>query len=175
MDPDLEIEVNVHISSKVLPLRVRQVDSVATILSKLGAPRDCTLVHDSLILCPGFSFAFLGITDGAHVYSMPKEGPRPPAAAPQPDPGAPARICKREQLTKLFSELQGPDYDRELCDAAWGSRSPWILSEAAKIKDRFFDRVEGSVRCHRKLLRELFGRRPTAPSGDAKVDDKRKK
>jgi hypothetical protein len=156
MDSDPELEVHVHVASEILTVRVRRMDSVLSILPQLNGYADCTLVHNGTILCAGFSFGFLGIENGAHLYTMPKPKQNPRPMCPSQIHSACKKMCDREHFTKLFAELQGPDYDPEFARRLYDAPSSWFVREMAKFKDRFFDRLEGTVKCHRRFVSQWF-------------------
>jgi hypothetical protein len=180
MDRDPDMEVHVHVASKVLSLRVRRTDSVLSILSQLNGFADCQLVHNDTIICAGFSFGFLGIGNGAHLYTIPNAKPDQKIEPMRPSQihSACKKLCDREHFTKLFAELQGPDFDPEFAQRLYECPSSGFVREMAKLRDRFFDRLEGTVKYHRKFVSQWFRcSDPDSSEEDekAKKDNKRKK
>jgi hypothetical protein len=57
----------------------------------------------------------------------------------------------------MFALQHGSDFDEEVFDARYGNAGdPQFRREAARLKDRFFERIEGTIRSHRKMLTHFF-------------------
>lgn len=62
-----------------------------------------------------------------------------------------------EEYRKIFCKVHGPHVDEETVTQSYNSLfNPTLAREAAKIKDRFFERVEGTIKCHRKLIKHFL-------------------
>jgi hypothetical protein len=88
------------------------------------------------------------------------------------------KICNCEHFARLSAALQGPDYDPEFARRLYECSSLWSVREMAKFKDRFFDRLDGTVKCHRKFVTQWFRGTDPESSEDSekeKKDNKRKK
>jgi hypothetical protein len=185
MNHDAELDVFLHSAAEILSVRVRATESVRSLLSHLP-PGDYVLTFNGCILSTSFSFAFYGIQSGSHIYSMPFEPPcrHPPVPLRRPPPCE--RLCDRESFARVLCELHGADYDEDLCDRLWSHWDKPLAKEVARLRDRFFERVEGTVKCHRKMIRQFFGfpqndedekkkQRDKDKDKDKKEDKKKKK
>jgi hypothetical protein len=98
----------------------------------------------------GFSLAFLGIEDGADIYTLPED------LHPMPEQTHSEKVCDRECFFKVLGELHGPNCEDEFCGRCFSDCDRTLCHQVARIKDRFFEKVEGTVRSHRKMLRNFF-------------------
>jgi hypothetical protein len=156
MNQDAELEVFLHSAAEVLSVRVRATECVRSLFSRLP-PGEHVLTFNGCVLSTAFSFAFYGIQSGSHIYSMPFEPPcrHPPAPDHRPQPCE--HLCDRESVARLLHELHGAGYDEDLCDRLWSHWDRPLAKEVARLRDRFFERVEGTVKCHRKMIKQFFG------------------
>jgi hypothetical protein len=157
MNQDAEFDVFLHSVAEILSVRVRATEPVRSLFSHLSAG-EYVLTFNGCVLSTSFSFAFYGIQSGSHIYSMPFEArPCRKELAPEHKPPPCERLCDRESVARLLCELHGADHDEDLCDKLWSHWDRPLAREVARLRDRFFERVEGTVKCHRKMIRQFFG------------------
>jgi hypothetical protein len=112
----------------------------------------CKVVHEQRILFSAFSWAFCGIEDGADVYTIPEmsTGICPP---PPPQP----KTVEKAEFARAIAEVHGDGFDEQLCaQICEHCDGAQLARQLSRLKDKFFDRVEGSVKTHRRMLRNFF-------------------
>jgi hypothetical protein len=170
-DPEIHLTVHSGIESRHVSLRAR--DSLRSVMREFPNCSQFKAIHNNSVVGTGFSLAFLGIEDGAHIYTIPQPPPEPPSSKPEQIPIE--KLCDRETFRRAFGELHGPDYDEELCRQCFSDCDTTICREVARLKDRFFDRVEGTIKAHRKMLRNFFGcTKKERESSDSEEKEKEK-
>ena len=129
--------------SDTFPMVVGSLDAVMSIVKKEWESPNLIIVYNNSILSGAFSFAFYNIEDGAtldvreHVV----------------------RKKQRKQKHFLFnwarckSQVDDEnDQDEKSSSAFKNLLEPSLAREVARIRDRFFQRVEGTIKSHRSLL-----------------------
>ena len=131
MSPYIESVMQIELelaNGQSFPVEVSSFDSIA-VLSKYvaKAPSDrFEFRHENNILSPGFSFEFFGIKKNDKI-----------------------RVCVHRK------PVQGSKRRRQRQHSQSQSRLPsrhGILLETARLRDLYFNRVEGSVTSHKKVL-----------------------
>lgn len=157
-----EIQVILHNDNKIIPLKVKIFDTIRTIKNELAMNSPTLFIHNNLVLLSAFSFAFYGITEGSHIYSIPapekekislcsveKKNSSPALAATTDSNGGKIqKFIQRCTSAKLDGDgfpLSGPQ-----------AIDPIFLRESAKLKDRMFQRIEGTIKLHRRFLRRFI-------------------
>ena len=129
--------------SDTFPMVVGSLDAVMSIVKKEWESPNLIIVYNNSILSGAFSFAFYNIEDGStldvreHVV----------------------RKKQRKQKHFLFnwarckSQVDDEnDQDEKSSSAFKNLLEPSLAREVARIRDRFFQRVEGTIKSHRSLL-----------------------
>jgi hypothetical protein len=151
-----DVHLNIHSGVEICPVVLKARDSLRSVMREFKCCSQFKAIHKSCVVSTGFSLAFLGIEDGADVYTIPE-----PAAALPPPPACKRtlaeKISDRDTFDRVFTELHGPDYDEQFSGACFSHLDRSFCREMARLKDRFFERVEGNVKSHRKMLRSFFG------------------
>jgi hypothetical protein len=169
-DPD--IHLNIHTGVEVHPVIIKARDSLRSVLRGFTSCSQLTAIHKNAVVSTGFSLAFLGIDDGADIYTIPESHPHPPSTAEGKRTLA-EKIYDRQTFDRMLSELHGPDHDQEFAGMCFGHMDQTFCHELARLKDRFFERIEGNVKSHRRMLRCFFGGK--RKDADASEDEGKKK
>ena len=140
---ETRISIRVRRGSDTFPMVVGSLDAVMSIVKKEWESPNLIIVYNNSILSGAFSFAFYNIEDGStldvreHVV----------------------RKKQRKQKHFLFnwarckSQVDDEnDQDEKSSSAFKNLLEPSLAREVARIRDRFFQRVEGTIKSHRSLL-----------------------
>ena len=111
---------------KVLPLET--IDSIS---KRIGYGTKLLHFFNGMLLIGAFTFHFYKLTNGDHIYSIPI-GPK-----------LSQEILNKFQSLKDLTEKQHEIHKRKM---------EMFKYETAKIKDQFFEKLEGTVACNRKLI-----------------------
>jgi hypothetical protein len=167
-----EIQVTIHSGTIVRTVVVRARDPVQMALTDFSGCSHLKVIHEQSLLLTGFSWAFYGVESGANIYTVPEIK----GASPLPDP--PKReedhACTIDGFRRLFAEIHGTEYDPELCSRCYALSHAKLGRQISRLKDRLFERVEGTVRTHRKMIRQFFcSKKPESDdSGDESNEKK---
>lgn len=179
---NFEIQIILHKGDDIIPFRVGTLDAIRTIINKISFDTPPLFIYKNSVLLNALSFAFYGITEGSHIYTVPisqnKDGPplTTDSASPRNNsndnslfrnlrtPSFPLPQIKkdfnaeREKFKKIFKKIHNDSAEEEeSLDLVFKTYSdPNFARESAKIKDRFFQRVEGTIKCHRRLLKHFI-------------------
>lgn len=157
---DKVLNLNLHFGTKEIPAKVGMYDSIKALDPILPAP--CKIIYNSVVLSPAFSFSFYEIKNGSHLMLIPYQPEKKKKQIvynQKEDNRLIANLMKvdREKCRMVFRKVHGADYDEEQFEQSYRAfLDPGLSKEAALIKDRFFTRVEGTIKAHRKLLRQFF-------------------
>jgi hypothetical protein len=162
MNEDSELEVTIHAPTEVRKIVVHGRDSLQSALANFPGCSQFKVIHDKYVLMGAFSFSFCGIENGAHLYAIP--------AVIEPRPPPKSETCDRESFCKMFTELHGSECNGELCQKC----DAQFVRQMSRLKDRFFERVEGTVKCHRQLLRHFFCSKKKESESEEEEDPKKK-
>lgn len=153
-----EFCVHVHSGCNVCNAVVHPLDCLKDLINQCpDLPNNSILIHNNVVLSAAFSFAFYGITEGAHIFAMKVEN-----KLNQIHNQVKERIklkaepliqkMDKEEFRKIFIKARGMADDEIISQSYNSIFNPIVAQEAARIKDRFFERVEGTLKCHRKLI-----------------------
>lgn len=156
---DKVIKIYLHYGTKEIPTTVGIYDSIKVLDPILPAP--CQIIYDSVILSPAFSFSFYDIKNESHLMLIPYHPTKKKKQIVynQKEDNKLANLIKvdREKCLKIFKKIHGTNYDEEQFEQSYKTfLDPGLSKEAAMLKDRFFTRVEGTIKAHRKLLKQFF-------------------
>lgn len=147
-----EITVFVHdFMDKTHTLVVRPWDTIDTIAKRIGVNMKLLHFFNGMILIGAFTFGFYKLTNGDHIYSIP------------------IGHCFTQNLIKKFrpinvkTEKSENESVREHSDSC---RIDSFVRETARLKDQFFQKLEGTVACNRKLFSKLLSLRKEEPKVD---------
>jgi hypothetical protein len=165
-----EIQVTIHSGAIVRTVVVSSRDSMHIALTDFPDCSHLRVIHDHSLLFTSFSWAFHGIESGAHIYTVPERVEVHPPPSPPKREGAHA--CSFDGFRRLFAEIHGTEYDRDLCSRCYALSHDKIGRQISRLRDRLFERVEGTVRVHRKMIRQFFSpkKRESDDSGDDAAD-----
>lgn len=153
---DEGFNIILHAYGKLFNIPVKPLDPINLIFDKINGAEDMrslTLMYNNSILIQALSFAFYGITHESHLYGFhdkPKVVSLEPIEYRKPINAFSSN--NHEYLTKLykkFKQSQGDDYHSFPDDQ-------YLSIEKSKMKDRIFKKVEGTIRCHRKMIRNFI-------------------
>lgn len=179
---NFEIQIFIHKEEELIPFRVNSLDTIRTIMNKVSFNSPTLFLYKNTVLLNALSFAFYGITDGSHIYTTPASpkgnGSNLPvgsvSSAPTPNnhlfnnlrassfPFSQIKKdfnAEKEKFKKIFKKKinQNSADEEESFDLSFKTYyDPLFARESAKIKDRFFQRVEGTIKCHRRLLKNFI-------------------
>lgn len=149
-----------------MQLTVDKLDAVMSIVQEQWSPHTI-LLHNGKILSGAFSFAFYNISDGDHIDVV-----EPQIEQRNRDKTQKRRLFDFERYRQLYTRIRGDNDDPEQIHESFKSFiDPIFGREVAKIRDRFFERIEGTMRSHRQLLAKFFKRKKDKKSEDEKSDD----
>lgn len=156
----------------MVPLSVRILDSIRSILSKLAADAKAKIVYNNSVLSTAFSFAFYGIDDGSHIKVYPTPNEKEPKKSLVKRPP----VFDRDGYRRMYEKVHGKNYDEEQFVNSYRSFvNPELAREAAKLRDLFFERVEGTIKSHRRLIKNFFGVKESDDEKDEQKKEKREK
>ncbi|OHT09118.1 hypothetical protein TRFO_22120 [Tritrichomonas foetus] len=169
-----EIQIFLHDEeNNEIPLTVRALDSISSLFSNLAACSKSRFFYGDKFLQTAFTFAFYGISEGDHIYSVkeaPSEPQNPQISHLEKFINFKKKIfnfCPRKNLSqadmerfrKQFEKIHGRSYEEELFEQNYLSYvDPEIALETAKLKDKFYSRIEGTIKCHRKLVKSFLSK-----------------
>jgi hypothetical protein len=148
------MDITVRTAQCTTKLRVQESDSVNVICESIPLCEAASIfLLAETVISPAFSFGFYGIHDGDEIVVLDGRAPQ----GPDVTPGRPAfefpTLCQLRQhsseLTRVFGYPPGME---SLQRAMEELADPELASEAAKLRDRYFSRIEGSAASHRRLL-----------------------
>jgi hypothetical protein len=168
-DPD--IHLNIHSGVEVCRVVLKSHDSLRSVMRQFKCCSQFRAIYKNSVVSTGFSLAFLGIENGADIYTIPE----PKADLPAPPGRFAQKACDRDTFDRMLSELHGPDCDEQFSGPGFAHVDRSFCHEMARLKDRFFERVEGNVRSHRKMLRNFFGHRKKQGDESESEDEQAKK
>jgi hypothetical protein len=158
MDPDAKIEILVHTGGEVLPIVVSLMDSIWSVLNKAAVISPSVLVYNETVLSNAFSCAFYGIKDGSHLYTVPIT-PAPPVPTTEAD------LFQNKEFNKMVENLAAEDgkdpFSRSRTFSDFDTRR-----EFARLRDMFWERLEGTISCHRRMIQKWFSRKEKEKSDD---------
>ena len=136
---ETRISIRVRRGSDTFPMVVGSLDAVMSIVKKEWESPNLIIVYNNSILSGAFSFAFYNIEDGSTLDVREHV----------------ARKKQRKQKHFLFNWARCKsqvDEDEQSSCAFKNLLEPSLAREVARIRDRFFQRVEGTIKSHRSLL-----------------------
>jgi hypothetical protein len=172
-DPD--IHLNIHSGVEICPVVLKARDCLRSVMREFKCCSQFKAIHKNCVVSTGFSLAFLGIENGADIYTIPDTEPRFPPPPPERKRTLAEKICDRDHFNQALSELHGPDDDEQLAGACCAHLDRGFCREMARLRDRFFERVEGNVKSHRKMLRSFFGCKKKQGDDSDSEDERTKK
>ena len=130
---------------RIHQVTVNPADTIDSISKSIGI--DSKLLHffNGMLLIGAFTFAFYKLTNGDHIYSIPI-GP----------------YLSQDVINKFHSLKTLAEQDSQLHK----QRIESFVRETARLKDQFFEKLEGTVNCNRKLIqrfRQLIQEEATRP------------
>lgn len=179
---NFDIQIILHKGDELIPFHVGVLDSIRTIINKISFDGPTLFLYKNSVLMTALSFAFYGITDGSHIYTVPisqnRAGSPLPIGSVTPNDNSNNNnilgtlrtssfplpqikkdfTSEKEKFKKIFKKIhKDSNDDDESFDLSFKTYSdPLFARESAKIKDRFFQRVEGTIKCHRRLLKHFI-------------------
>lgn len=194
---NLEIQIILHKGDELIPFRVGPLDTIRTIVNKITFDTPTLFIYKNSVLLNALSFAFYGITEGSHIYTVPISQNNNESSLPfgsiSPNNNNLFKTIRtssfplpqikkdftaeKEKFKKMFSKIHKDSGEEEdSFDLSFKTYSdPLFARESAKIKDRFYQRVEGTIKCHRRLLKHFIQSSGSCFSLDQKAKDKEKK
>ncbi|KAH0793318.1 hypothetical protein GPJ56_002728 [Histomonas meleagridis] len=148
------ILINLHLTYDKTTTAV-SVDPLSTISDLDCYQNDLLFVHNGNVLSPAFTFQFYQITSGDNIY-VAKKATNPTKTIPIArftkyltpsellDP-----IKRKKHFKAVLGYVPDPEYMQFIVD---NLTDPSLAIEASKIKDRFFQRVEGSYNLNQKVM-----------------------
>lgn len=115
-------------------------------------------VFNGQVLINSFSLSYYGITDGSHVYKVDIKEPmkQVPAAKPKLYQ-VPSELMNPQTRMLHFEKYFGKPVDlaftQEIVDEM---NDPSLALEVSRIRDRYFGKIEGTIHCHRKVVRRFM-------------------
>jgi hypothetical protein len=151
------MQVHVRHAHTLLTLHVREDDPVSVIRCHLPNldPR-CVFLLDQAAICTAFTFSFYGIRDGDEIIVA--DAParqRRDFAVPPPIGNIPTLCQLRQHSTELSRVFGYPPGAESLQRALEELTDPGLASEAARLRDQYFSRIEGTVLSHRRLVSHM--------------------
>ncbi|OHT03938.1 hypothetical protein TRFO_28724 [Tritrichomonas foetus] len=162
-----EIQIVLHKDGEETPFRVKAFDSICSILNTLKNNSPLIFIYQNAILSNALSFSFYGIKNGSHIYAVtPKNGinchPSSKCSnSNHRDLFAHKKLLSpmisKERFREAYEKKVGKDINEDKFLMAYRRyQDPQISNESAKIKDRIFHQIEGTIKCHRKMMRNFF-------------------
>ena len=179
-----EIEIFFHHQCETIQCKVKPFDPILKLFDfikkncqdNISFLSDFIFISNSIVLSGALSFQFYGIKDGSHIYSINKNYDKIKKSVTDLINFAHDKIIPTQyshnsskfnsnlhnSLSKIafkemFEKKNGTNYNPEFFESAYREHKRQKMSaEAAKLKDRFFQRIEGTVKCHRKFIRNFF-------------------
>lgn len=151
----VEFCVHVHSGCNACDVLVHPFDCLKKLMTLCpDLPNNSILIHNNVVLSAAFSFAFYGISEGAHIFAFNADNKLYQFRERIKIKVQPLiQKMDKEEFRKIFIKARGIT-DEELISQSYNSIfNPIVAQEAAKIKDRFFERVEGTLKYHRKLIK----------------------
>lgn len=143
-------------------------DPLVVILNEDGKKpdTDTRVVYKDLLLVPSFSFKFYGINDGSHVYivNVPHQScePRVPRVVHQQLPSIMQFNIQRNRYYELYGSYPETESGAATMDFVV---DPVFACESAKLHDRMFNKIEGTVSCHRRMISRYNDYSPVSRMG----------
>ncbi|OHT02083.1 hypothetical protein TRFO_07267 [Tritrichomonas foetus] len=152
-----EISIILHYDGVETPIKVKALDSISSVLNNYPENRPSYFLHKNNVLMGAFTFAFYGITDNAHIYVVTSPAKESPPLQSEPKKIPIKNLPDKEMFKKIIQKLRLEDDEDEPFETVYKRYiDPRFARETAKMKDRFFQRVEGTIKCHRKLIKHFF-------------------
>jgi hypothetical protein len=147
------VQVVFHVGEEV---RTMIVDpNGETLMGLFPDSAEYRFVFDGQEISPAFSLGFSGIGEGSHVWLVRRQR-RSAKATPKwarrrfwAPPQLINRRLRAAWFRKMFKWVPSEEVMQKFVDEA---ADPTVARELAKVKDRFMQRVEGSVDCYRKVV-----------------------
>lgn len=163
---NLEFNIILHNNGEESKCKVRSLDSIFSLFNKLNdspSPSISKLIYKNFILCQAFSFAFYGINEGSHIYAITKPQKDPNEIdnhKDQPKNNSILYNFNREKFRGAFEKKYGKNYNEEEFENSYHCfKDPSISLEVSKLKDQFYHKIEGTIKCHRKFVNNFFQNR----------------
>lgn len=158
-----EIGIILHNNGEQSIFKVRSLDSISSIFKKFPETQPISfskLIYNNIILSYAFSFAFYGINEGSHIYAITNtqtmQDDSQPRGIKQDIRNASPSVNK-EQLRSVFMKKYGSYFNVEEFECNYKSfQNSSFASEIAKLKDRFYLKIEGTIKCHRRFIKNFF-------------------
>lgn len=157
-----EFNIIVHNDGKETRFKVKSLDSIRSLINKLDIDNPLKiskLIYKKLILCYAFSFAFYGIGEGSHIYAYTQQT-EPHETENSKTSQLNNRflpLLNKEQFKKAFERKYGNEYDQDEYENNYQIYKDQSLAlEVGKLKDQFYQKIEGTLKCHRKFINEYF-------------------
>ena len=148
------IQVILHKNGKEFPVLVNLFDPVSILSTQFQSKNPLILMFKNMTLLSAFTFAFYGITDGSHIFLIEHKTDKPNPRPKDVNREIAKNIIGREEFKKIFRRMRSSGDEEESFETSYKTYvDANFAREAAKIKDRFFQRVEGTIKCHRKLIK----------------------
>jgi hypothetical protein len=167
-----ELQITIHSGTEIRPMTVHARDALRSVLTQFPDCSQCKIIYDGHMILTAFSFSFYGMENGAHLYTIPDMAVQAPPPPKRTDTIA-ERICDKESFCRTFQELHGADVDADLVRKCYGNCDPQFMRQMSRLKDRFYDRVEGTVKSYRQLLKHFFSstKKDESDSSDEEKDE----
>ena len=149
-------------NSEPRTVTVKSFDSVNVLLSSNGSnfpQQHSILLNNCEVLSPSFSFKFYKIKNGDELQIIPNKtclSPKIEETRKRRNSSyCPSLSFVHEHTHQLF-QLFGQRPDQEsLQQAVEELADPKTASESARLRDQYYNKIEGSVSSHRRLLKRF--------------------
>lgn len=142
-------------NQEIIPVEVQITDPITAILEFVPTSNDMkyNILHNSIVLSPAFSFAFHGINDGdileivkvSELNTSWKRSVRRKSHCPT--------LSQVHEHSKELFRLYGYRPDIETMQRTVEELSdPELAALASKFRDNYFNKIEGNMASHRKML-----------------------
>jgi hypothetical protein len=149
--------IKVRLAHSMLTLHVDEHDPVSVIHRHLQNLDPCCLfLLGESVISTGFTFGYYGIRDADEILVIEPPKHQIRDFTKRPTVGYLPTLCQFRQhtteLSRVFGFPPGPESVQRALDEL---SDPRIAGEAARIRDQYFTRIEGTVLSHRRLLSQL--------------------
>jgi hypothetical protein len=171
-----ELQITIHSGTEIRPMTVHARDPLRSVLTQFPDCCQCKIIFEGHMLLTAFSFSFYRMENGAHLYTIPDMAAHAPPPPKRTETIA-EQLCDRESFCRAFKELHGADVDVDLVRKCYADCDAQFMRQMSRLKDRFFERVEGTVKSHRQLLKHFFcsKKKNESDSSDEEKDESSKR
>lgn len=151
-----EFSIIVHNNDIESMFKVKSLDSIFTLINQIRSTTPYSiskLVYKNFILCHAFTFAFYGICEGSHIYAVTKEQNEQDEQKTSKTKPNIVPFLNKEHFIEFFEKKYGSDgidHYYNFC------RKNSHALEVSKLKDQFYHKIEGTIKCHRKFINNFF-------------------